>query len=584
MRIITIFLLLILGLTFQSCRKDSDDITGGPDPVIFVQSTIYGVIKGANDKGLAGATVRHGQQVRTTDANGFFSFETAPSNANGTIIECAAPGYFDLTKTVIPIANGRTSMEIKLSPRNLSGTISASTGGTVNVGAAQVVLPAGGIISANGQAYTGTVNVYGVFLDPQSADMNQRMPGNLTAIRENGGSAVLATFGMIGVELETPSGAALNIAPGFEAEIHIPLGGDFLSKAPATIPLWHFDDQRGRWIEDGEATLTGNKYVGKVSHFSFWNCDVPFDAITLSGSVVNPGGNPIGGLWVRATVVSGGEFPAGSMAMAITNVDGQFSGKVPGSTVLLLELLNSCGIVLSSQQIGPYNSDYTLSPITLDLSSGSIEVQATVVDCSGNPVDQGYLKVEIGSQLMFLPTNSDGTVAIVILTCGQTSLIATPFDIENVKQGEAVTHDITGLSTLDLGSIEACDELQEYVGFSLDGVDGLIIDINAGIQQSAIYINGYGPDSVWIEMSLPEITAGNSVSPNYLSVSSFDPGTNQFAFGGCQSCGTVTVTITELGNVGELIRGSFTGTVNENNNPLSPMIPITGTFKVIRDY
>ncbi len=584
MRIITFFLLLILGLTFQSCRKDSDDITGGPDPVIFVQSTIYGVIKGANDKGLAGATVRHGQQVRTTDANGFFSFETGPSNANGTIIECAAPGYFDLTKTVIPIANGRTSMEIKLSPRNLSGTISASTGGTVNVGAAQVVLPAGGIISANGQAYTGTVNVYGVFLDPQSADMNQRMPGNLTAIRENGSSAVLATFGMIGVELETPSGAALNIAPGFEAEIHIPLGGDFLSKAPSTIPLWHFDDQRGRWIEDGEATLTGNKYVGKVSHFSFWNCDVPFDAITLSGSVVNPGGGPIAGVWVRATVVSGGQFPAGSMGSAITNANGQFSGKVPAATVLLVELLNSCGNVVGSQQIGPLNNDHNMGAITLDLNNGSIEVTATVVDCSGDPVNQGYIKLEIGSQLMFLPTNTDGTVATEVLTCGQTSLIATPYDLENVKQGEAVTHDITGLSTLDLGSIEACDEPDEYIQFTLNGVNGLIIDINGGIQQSNIYINGFGPDSVWIEMALPEIAPGNSISPNYVGVSSYDPISSQFAFGTCQSCSTMTVTITELGNVGELMRGTFTGTVSEDSNPMAPMIPLTGTFKVIRDY
>ncbi len=583
MRILTLFLIL-LGLTFGSCRKDSDDITGGPDPVIFVQSTIYGVIKGSNNKGLAGVTVRNGQQVRTTDDNGFFMFNTAPSNASGTIIECTSPGYFDLIKTVIPIANGRTSMEIKMSPRTLSGSVSAAAGGTVNVGAAQVLLPAGGIVDANGQPYTGTVNLYGVFLDPQSADMQQRMPGNLTAIRENGGAAVLATYGMIGVELESPAGASLNIAPGFQAEIQIPLAGDFLTKAPASIPLWHFDNQRGRWIEDGEAILTGNKYVGKVSHFSFWNCDVPFDAITLSGSVVNPAGGPIAGVQVRATVLSGGGFPAGSTASAITNIKGQFAGKVPASTVLHLELLNACGNVVSSQQIGPFNSDQNIGAITLDLSSGSIEVKATIVDCTDNPVGEGYLKVEIGNQLMFLPTNPDGTVDTELLTCGQTSLTATPYDIINIKQGVAETHDITGLSSLDLGSIEACDELAEYIQYTLDGIDGLIIAPGGGIQQSNIYVNGSGPDSVWVELGLPQIAPGNSTVPTYIGASTYNQVSGQFAYGGCQSCSSMTVTITELGNVGELMRGTFTGTVNEFNDPQAPMLTLNGTFKVIRDY
>lgn len=583
MRILSALFILILGLTFGGCRKDIDDITGGPDPVIFVQTTVYGVITGINHEGLAGVTVRNGQQVRTTDENGFFIFDKAPANAAGTIIECTSSGYFSLTKTVIPIPNSRTPMQIRMTPKILSGVITAGAGGTINVGTAQVILPAGGIVDANGQAYTGSVRVFGVFLDPNAADMNQRMPGNLSAIRENGETAVLATYGMIGVELESPAGVKLNIAPGFEAEIHIPLSGEYLSTAPATIPLWHFDDQLGRWIEEGEATLTGNKYVGKVSHFSFWNCDIPFEAITLSGTIVTSAGNPVSGVYVRATVQSGGEFPPGASAAAWTNLDGHYMGLVPANTVFLLEVVSLCGEVLTSQEAGPFTNDHNLGPISIDVSENSILVEGSIEDCSNNPVSDGYVKVSIGTLTHFIPTNSDGTFEATFLNCDETSLSVTPYDLANLKEGLKETFDITGLNTIDLGTLEACIDLTEYIEFNFNGVDAVLVDVYGGIEQTSIQFNGWGPDSSYIQIQLPVIQPGNSISPIIMSMTVYDAAFGIYRYGICDACSTMTITITSLGNVGELITGTFTGTLIEASDPLNPTVPLTGSFKFIRD-
>ena len=71
----------------------------------------------------------------------------------------------------------------------------------------------------------------------------------------------------------------------------IPVGSTQTSSAPAEIPLWYFDETNGVWKEEGKATLQGNEYVGEVSHFTFWNCDISWDLIYLDGSVLLEGVN-----------------------------------------------------------------------------------------------------------------------------------------------------------------------------------------------------------------------------------------------------------------------------------------------------
>ena len=63
-----------------------------------------------------------------------------------------------------------------------------------------------------------------------------------------------------------------------------------------SIPMWHFDEDQGTWVEEGEATLVNGEYEATLAHFSFWNYDVPSNFIHLSGSVFN-GGVPVQGMY-----------------------------------------------------------------------------------------------------------------------------------------------------------------------------------------------------------------------------------------------------------------------------------------------
>ncbi len=576
------FLFLIIGLVGTSCRKNDDIITGGPDPVIYVQTQIMGVINDENGIGLEGVGLRWGQQITTSDENGFYTFSSAPADQEGTILQITANGYFDLTKTVVPIPNGRTWTEAMLTPKVLSGTVQASTGGVVTLTGATVTLPAGGIVGSGNVAYTGTVHVYATWLDPTDGNTLARMPGNLTAINDNDESGSLATYGMIGVELETPTGAPLQIAEGAEAVIEMTIPASILSSAPATIPLWHFDVVKGKWLEDGFAEKVGNQYVGTVSHFSFWNCDVFFENVTLSGRVVNLNGAPVVGIRVRATMVNSNPNISAS-ASAWTNDIGKFAGKVPAGETLLIEVLDQCDNVVFSQEIGPLNADLDMGDLVVDLSDKAIAVTGTLVDCDDNPVTNGYIKIQVEGKTVLLPTAADGMVDAVVSTCDADELTATGYDVTNLKVSPSQAYTITGLSEVDLGTLAACDVLEEYIQYTLDGVSTLATDPSAGIQGNILTINGgnNSQDSTYFYMTLDQIVPG-TYNPTSVQALSFDSVSGIYYFGICQGCMDVEVILTTIGNVGEPIIGTFSGTVD--SNPNGPTAPLSGSFKVIRDY
>ena len=53
--------------------------------------------------------------------------------------------------------------------------------------------------------------------------------------------------------------------------------------------VWGFLERMG--VEEGFATKTGSNYVGEVSHFSWWNCDVPINLVDFCLTVVNKPNN-----------------------------------------------------------------------------------------------------------------------------------------------------------------------------------------------------------------------------------------------------------------------------------------------------
>ncbi|MCA0154546.1 hypothetical protein, partial [Winogradskyella vincentii] len=189
-------------------------------------------------------------------------------------------------------------------------------------------------------------------------DMPMQMPGMLYAQNEAGAERMLQTLGMLAVELRGSGGEDLNLPEGSTSEIRIPLDPSLMGIAPATIPLWYFDEVNGYWKEEGEATLQGNMYVGTVAHFSFWNCDIPAEAVTLCVSATNENQDALNNLWVSITSSTFGT------TYGYTNENGEVCGFVPSNETLELNVYGyeyCSDTPLYTETIGPFSTDTSIS-------------------------------------------------------------------------------------------------------------------------------------------------------------------------------------------------------------------------------
>lgn len=145
----------------------------------------------------------------------------------------------------------------------------------------------------SGAVYNGQVNVYARNIDPTTKEGIATMPGDLRGIDTSGDEKLLHSFGIMAVELSDNNGNPLQIANGATATISQIIPTSLLGIAGTTIPMWYFDEIKGMWMEEGNATLNGNKYEGKVKHFTYWNYDVKAPAISMQMVIKDQNGNPL---------------------------------------------------------------------------------------------------------------------------------------------------------------------------------------------------------------------------------------------------------------------------------------------------
>jgi len=451
------FFLLLITLIY-SCREDVDiiDPPTGPDPQIIVNSSVYGIVTDEDGSAVSDALVSFNTLSTMTDEHGFFTFNNEDLYQDGTFITVAKEGYMHGSRMFYPRVNDHSNISIQLIEKNIVGTISSSSGGKVEFNGASIDIPADGIMMEDGSAYTGNVNVIAKWLDPTDVNTVKEMPGDLVGINSESEQQALATYGMLGVELEDQNGNALQIKDGSTAAIQVPVTQELMSSAPSEIPLWHFDEETGYWIEEGKATLVNGNYEGEVSHFSFWNCDYPFPLICLDG-IINLNGFGAPGLNIEILDNSTGFGGYGT-----TSNRGYFAGKVPQDQSLTLNILDDCGEVIYSENIGSFATDATLPVINVTNVATAITLSGTVTNCNGDMIDEGYVWISFENDVsIYTPINDDDTFEVTLTNCSATEATIVAVDQTNDVISSPLLVSFAGNLNIDL---EACDSYYEASG------------------------------------------------------------------------------------------------------------------------
>lgn len=471
-----IFLLLLsLSLAMGCQREVQDNIPGGGntgagvDDNVMVVAGVRGIVVDENNQPVEGAAITSGSSTTTTDRYGVFRFNNINlSKANG-YVKVVKQGYFTGSRSFVSTAGRIHNVRIKLLPKTNSGNFTGSAGGTINLsGGAKLVMPGNAVNDASGNSYSGQVNVAMTWIDPSAPNLPEIIVGDLRGITTGGEERGLQTFGMLGVEMTSPGGQALKIAPGKTAELTFPIPASMVGSAPATIDLWHFDEVKGRWIQEATATKTGNNYVAQVSHFSFWNCDAPFPLINLCMTLVNAANSqPLVNVQVRIKRMNG------SYASGWTDSTGNLCGKVPKSEALVLEVMDQCNTVAYSQNIGPFSADASLGTISVTLpATSTLTITGTITDCNNVNVTNGSAIIYTGGTYSYTAPVSNGNFSITIVRCTGGILNFSVVGVDNAAQQQSAP--VSGSGTtgiINVGTIQACGTSSaQFADYMIDGV------------------------------------------------------------------------------------------------------------------
>ena len=414
-----------------------------------------------------------------------------------------------------------------------------------------ITFPVNAFVTASGAAYTGNVKVYSTWIDPTAPNLPLVVPGDLRGINSSNGEYLLKSYGMVGAELKDDNGNTLKIAPGKTAAISFPIPASLQATAPASIPLWHFDEATARWKEEGTATKTGNTYTAQVNKFSFWNVDVPGNFINLDMRLVNSANNlPVANTMVKVTSLT-----TNASAYDFTNDSGYVSGYVPKNQNLKIEVITgtacNTNTVVYTQNVGPYTTNTSLGNISVTIPANLvITFTGTIKNCNNQPVTNGYVSLSLANGTSTIAyTNASGLVNFSLIHCGGNN-IAYSYNAVDLSNGtySSTANGTATSNTVNLGTITACGNnlntngvyiagaIDNRAVFWKDGVANFLTAIPANqnkyayavkilVYNNDVYVLGNEDDStingyvttikLWKNGILTNITNGTTAAEGY---------------------------------------------------------------------
>ncbi len=438
-----LFALILIG----SCSKDESN-NDTPSVSNTYSITIAGQINDENGQGIPNVTVQVGNKIDQTDGNGIYLIEKASVNKSRAVVKATKTGYWNRSSGFIPSNSKVQYCNFVMPTKSPAAFVSSSAGGTVSNTGATVFFPPNAFVNAAGMPFSGNVLVITKHLTTTNPNFGNLVQGtDLMAEDSVGGSVKLVSFGMIGVELTDNNGNPLQLAPGIKANIQLPIASGQLSGAPATIPLWYFDETKSLWIEEGLATKQGNNYLGQVEHFTWWNYDQPFAAATIEGYVFDCEGNPI----QNAKIFNN------NIGSIFTDQNGFYSGLINSGSPSTVNALFA-GIysnIINIPALSP-GQIYTVPNITFSCT-GLGKLKVNFVDCNNLAINPSVFITSSMGNLMIIP---NGGSINAFVPCGSNVLSAS---ILGATYSNSYIQMCSPDST-DLGTLIICDTTSSSTG------------------------------------------------------------------------------------------------------------------------
>ena len=285
----------------------------------------------------------------------------------------------------------------------------------------------------------------------------------------------------------------------------------------------------------------------------------------------------------------------------ITNDSGEVCGIIPANQTLnlqyfLYDLCNNIEIPNSSETVGPFSEDTTLNIV---LDAPEVEdyletITGVFTTCAGDAVVNGYVQGRIEDGQWFYNLVTDGVFEINVLSCNENASISiTGYDYETLQTTSEINYTLTSPET-DLGTLSACNSVEEFIQFSIDDgeLEQIVFNLNCSTYQSdfsGLYVLEIGGSNqntcVYLSGALNDNYVNFEGAYEYGNVWSTNTPSVGMAFLECQDISyennQIIFNLTAYGNaVGEYIDINFGGDYEDNQGVAHT---ITGVIHVKRD-
>ncbi len=478
------FLLLSFTLIL-SCHEDSIEetiITDDFEPFTIYEVDVSGLVSDQEGAPIANAIVSMDDQTVRTNQYGYFKLEDISSGAQGAWLEITAAGFIPTGRRIDVLNSLDMIVDINMLLVPEPDIINGEAGETINITSRASVRFAPNGIQRDGQLYSGTVYVRSLSISPDDPDLTDKMPGSLVGVNLDNDLQSLRSYGMFYVTLEDDQGRELQPDTNAGALLQMQIPDKLISDAPSSMPMWYFDQSIGYWIEEGVATKVGDVYQARVSHFTWWNIDLPIGDLINTCITVSLEDQLLTNTELLFSI-AGQPF-----GLQTTNDEGVICVALPKDLTITLSLYNELCEVSPGTSIGPFSSDQmNVEVIVEENSENKVALTGTVTDCDGQQISNSQVYIIRAGTSNVLETDQSGQYNILILctTSGeQIEILA----VDAIKQkSKSTVISITNAETVSQ-DITVCDEIENLLVADLNGnaFTGAITDIQVNPNETII--------------------------------------------------------------------------------------------------
>jgi len=462
----SIFLLLLLVL--GACNREPIEEVVSKEPIIkppseVVQGSITGIIVDQLDQPVSAVAITAGLNDTETKTDGTFSLADIELFEDGTLVTASKQGYFSGSRKFYAEDGHTNFIKIQLVPKDLVESISSNNGGSVSFGSAEIEFPTGSYINDQNEPFSGELHIYGKWFDPTKKSTFFEMPGDMTGFNSSGELTALSSFGLLRLEINNSDNEVLSLPEGEWATITMKVPPTLLAYAQQTIQLSYFSEKDGFWVEEGTAELNGDSYVGQVRRSGYWNANISFPVVEVSGSITIDGNS------ANNSEIKISSIPNGYIAYTTTTAEAFFKSRLPKNTALDFVIINTCD---NSEEIitkGPFTETAFNLEVNYELEVLSAQLDGSISSCETN--SNNFVIVDIGATKSLHRPDSNGQFSfpVEIKDCRTKNVTLYGLDIENGFISDANELEVSKYILVQ--DLQACSEIPTGFQIEYDGMD-----------------------------------------------------------------------------------------------------------------